>query len=82
MYRKRYGCPSVITVFSAPNFLATHRNMAAVLKCDVIVHTVQQFRWRPHPIRFFMDAFSWGIPFICEKGKPTRPPHAIMYVVD
>ena len=84
MYRKRHGHPSVITVFSAPNYLDAHRNRAAVLKCDGKVPTVWQFTWRPHPFLLpkFMDAFSWSIPIICEKGEHMRLPHAIMFVVD
>jgi len=60
MHRKRRGHPSVITVFSAPNFLDGHLNRAAVLKCDGKSHTVQQFHRRPHPFRLpdFMDASS------------------------
>ena len=72
MYRTRHGCPSVISVFSAPNYLDVHLNEAAVLKCAGKVPTVWQFNWRLHPFRLpnFMDAFSWSIPSICEKGEP------------
>ena len=84
MYRDHSRCPSVITVFSAPNYLDTHRNMAAVLKCDGKVLNIRQFNGRLRPFRLpnFMDAFSWSIPFICEKGEPTCLPHAIMFLVD
>ena len=60
MHRKRRGHPSVITVFSAPNFLDGHLNKAAVLKCDGKSHTVQQFNRRPLPFRLpdCMDASS------------------------
>ena len=86
MYRERFGHPSVINVFSAPNYLDSHQNWAAVLKCEGIVPTVRQFYWRPHPYRLpkSIDAFSWSIPIICEKGEHfvMRPPHAIIFVVD
>ena len=84
MYRKHRRHPSVISIWSAPNYHDTRTNKAAVLKCDGEAVTVRQFDWRLHPFRLpnFMDAFSWSIPFICEKGEPTRPPHAIMFVVD
>ena len=83
-YRKRQDHPSVMTVYSAPNCLDTYLNCAAVLKCDGNVNTVRQFNWRPHPFRLhkFVDAFSWSLPFICEKGEPARPLHAVMLVVD
>jgi len=73
-----------MTVFSAPDYLDVCLNRAAVLEWDGKVPTIRQFRWKPHPFRLpnLMDAFSWSIPFICEKGEPTRPPHAIMFVVD
>ena len=72
MYRKRLGCPSVISVFSAPNYLDVHLNEAAVLKCAGKVPTVRQFHWREPPFRLpkFMDAFSWSIPSVCENGEP------------
>jgi len=84
MYRKHNGHPSVITVFSAPNYLDVHLNQAAVLrvKHDGEKPTVLQFNWGPHSFQLpnFMDAFSWSIPFICEKGGPA--PHTIMFDVD
>ena len=82
-YGKRWGKPSLITVFSAPNYDA-RKNKAAVIKCDGKARNVLQFEGGQHPCRLpkFMDAFSWSIPFICEKGEPTRLPHAIMFVVD
>ncbi len=81
IYRERHGNPSVITVSSAPNFKG-FKNKAAVLRCYGKEYIAKQFNWGPHPHRLpkFMDAFSWSLPFICEKGEPTRPPHAIMFM--
>jgi len=78
-YRKHHGNSSVITVFSAPNYDGI-KNSAAVLRCYVKGYIVQQFKW--HRLLKDMDAFSWSLPFICEKGECPRPPHGIMFVVD
>jgi len=86
IYRKRHSHPSVIAVFSASNYFAVYENKAGVLKYGPNNFTIRQFYvyGRPHPYRLpkFMDAFSWSLPFICEKSEPTRPSHAIMFVVD
>ena len=83
-YRKPHREPSVISIWSAPDFSDTYPSWAAVLKCDAKLITVQQFRSSPHPYRLpdSMDAFSWSIPFICERGELMRLAHAIMFAVD
>jgi serine/threonine-protein phosphatase 2B catalytic subunit len=65
--------PSVTTLFSAPNYLNVHRNMAAMLKGEQRKFSLKPFHQRPHPYQLprFIDAFSWSIPFICEKGEPA-----------
>jgi len=83
-YGMRWGKPSLITVFSAPNYDAS-KNKGAVIKCDGKAWNALNFHGssqRPCRLPQLMDAFSWSIPFICEKGEPTRLPHAIMFVVD
>ena len=55
--------PSVITVFSAPNYLDVYHNQGAVLKYTSKSITVHQYYARPHPywLQIFMDAVfrSW-----------------------
>lgn len=71
MYRNtpKLGFPSLITMFSAPNYLDTYRNKAAILKFGDNVMNIRQFNWSPHPywLPNFMDVFTWSLPFVGEK---------------
>lgn len=75
MYRKTRttGFPSVMTLFSAPNYLDVYNNKAAILKYESNVLNIRQFNSTPHPywLPNFMDAFTWSLPFVCEKSKST-----------
>ncbi len=63
--------PSVITIFSAPNYLDVYHNRGAVLKYANKNITIRQYNSSSHPywLPNFMDAFTWSLPFVGAKSR-------------
>ena len=71
MYKNsaKFNFPTLITIFSAPNYLDTYNNKAAILKFENNTMNIRQFNHTKHPYNLpkFMDVFTWSLPFVGEK---------------
>ncbi len=61
--------PSVITVFSAPNYCGTYNNKGAVILIENDKMNIKQYKDVEHPFHLpgDIDLFAWSIPFLADK---------------
>lgn len=61
--------PSLMTLFSAPNYVDVYKNKAAIIQYSGDTFNIRQFTHAPHPFYLpkFIDAFDWSLPFLSEK---------------
>ena len=61
--------PSVITVFSAPNYCGEYHNKGAVILIENDKMNIKQYKDVSHPFHLpqEMDLFKWSVPFLMEK---------------
>ena len=61
--------PSVITIFSAPNYCGEYHNKGAVILIQEQKMNIKQYKEVPSP--FYLpggiDLFAWSMPFLSEK---------------
>ncbi|KAI3382092.1 hypothetical protein SNEBB_006366 [Seison nebaliae] len=61
--------PSVITLFSAPNYCDVYKNLGAYIRFENSILHIHQFSHSPHPyiLPNLIDAINWSLPYIMEK---------------
>jgi len=61
--------PSVITVFSAPNYCGEYHNKGAVILIENDKMNIKQYKDVDHPFHLpnGLDLFKWSVPFLMEK---------------
>lgn len=63
--------PSLITVFSAPNYCGSYGNKAAVVLLKDGEMKIKQYKSVPEPYRLddtgTLNAFTWSMPFLADK---------------
>ena len=61
--------PSVITVFSAPNYCGSYKNKGAVILIENDKMNIKQYKdvEQPFALPNNLDLFSWSLPFLADK---------------
>lgn len=68
------GYPSIISIFSAPNYCDAYGNKGAVLLFEGGKLTIRWFYSVSHPfwLQNLADVFAWSLPFVAEKCKTQK----------
>lgn len=63
------GFPSLISIFSAPNYCDVYNNKGAIIKYSDNEFSIRIFNAAEHPFVLpnFQNAFTWSLPFLIEK---------------
>lgn len=69
LYKKYKHLPSVVTMFSAPNYCDAYNNDGAFMFFDGEKMHITKFKSTTHPFYLpnYLDGINWCFPFICEK---------------
>jgi serine/threonine-protein phosphatase 2B catalytic subunit len=61
--------PSVITVFSAPNYCGSYKNKGAVVLIENDKMNIKQYKNVQEPFQLpnGLDLFTWSLPFLADK---------------
>lgn len=61
--------PSVITVFSAPNYCGSYKNKGAVILIENDKMNIKQYKDVEQPFNLpnNLDLFTWSLPFLADK---------------
>jgi len=72
MHRKheKTSFPSLITLFSAPNYCEQYDNKGAIMRYENNVINIRQFDHTTHPyfLPGFVNVIAWSLPFVAEKN--------------
>ncbi|OMJ75859.1 hypothetical protein SteCoe_24923 [Stentor coeruleus] len=61
--------PTVLTIFSAPDYCGTYNNKGAILRLEDSTLSIHQICKSPEPycLPHQLDVFAWSVPFVIEK---------------
>lgn len=61
--------PSIITVFSAPNYCGSYKNKGAVVLIENLKMSIKQYKdvVQPYHLPKNLDLFAWSLPFLADK---------------
>lgn len=68
-WEKPQSLPSVITIFSAPNYCDCYKNKAAVIKLEGENFSIKNYEEVPHPYHLpgGINLFQFSMPYLANK---------------